>query len=187
MNAPGLEGPAGPATGADAGPAGPGLDGGDPREAEVAAVFHAYRQHFVRLAWLMTSDAARAEEIVQEAFVRAWRNWGRLRSQHAAVAYVRAAVVNQARMTLRRRLVEQRHQVAGPPAASAPAAGRDLDLERALGSLPPRRRACVVLRYYADLTERETADTLGISVGTVKSQTTRALRQLEQALGGELR
>jgi RNA polymerase sigma-70 factor (sigma-E family) len=177
----------GPATGAEAGPAGPGLDGRDPREAEVAAVFHAHRQYFVRLAWLMTSDAARAEELVQEAFVKAWRNWGRLRSQQAAVAYVRAAVVNQARMSLRRRLVEQRHQAAGLLDAFQPAVGRDLDLERTLGSLPPRRRACVVLRYYADLTEREMADTLGISVGTVKSQTSRALRQLQQALGGEFR
>lgn len=157
------------------------------REAERAPIAALFRDRYpamVRLAWLLTSDRAAAEEIAQEAFIRTWRAWDRIEREGAESAYVRAAVVNLARSSLRRRLLEMRHRAAGEPERpSEPDAAGRLDLARAVRGLPPRQRACVVLRYYEDLTEQETARLLGVSAGTVKSQVHKALRTLERRLG----
>jgi len=143
-----------------------------------------YQRHYaelVRLAFSLTSDWGVAEELAQEAFVRAWRSWGNLRDQQAAPAYLRTTVVNLARKVLRRRSRERTFwRGAGEPQAADP--GTSIDLLRALARLPVRKRACVVLRFYLDLSEAETAAVLGVSVGTVKSQTAKALRRLEQLL-----
>jgi RNA polymerase sigma-70 factor (sigma-E family) len=123
-----------------------------------------------------------AEELAQETFARAWRSWQRVQSD-GAVAYLRATVVNLARSSLRRRLIELKHRREAPTAvAGAEGADERVDLARAIAQLPPRRRACVVLRYYADLSEEETARLLGVSVGAVKSQTHRALQSLSALL-----
>jgi RNA polymerase sigma-70 factor (sigma-E family) len=159
-----------------------------PGTAEVAALFHAHYPGMVRVGYLLTGDRALAEELAQEAFVRTWRRWGQVRSHEAAAAYVRATVVNLARMSLRRRMLEIRHRAAMATREVAsdehPASTR-IDVRRALLRLPLRKRTCLVLRFYADLSEEETARVLGVAVGTVKSQTHRALKLLECYLGEE--
>jgi RNA polymerase sigma-70 factor (sigma-E family) len=143
-----------------------------------------YERHYaelVRLAFALTSDWGLAEELAQEAFVRAWHNWASIRDPHAAPAYLRTIVVNLARGSLRRRLRERRAwRDADDPHSPDP--GDSVDLLRALARLPARKRACVVLRYYLDLSEADTAAALGVSVGTVKSQTAKALQRLERLL-----
>jgi RNA polymerase sigma-70 factor (sigma-E family) len=153
---------------------------------EVASLFAAHAPGLVRLAELLVGDRGLAEDLVQEAFVRAWRRWRRLRRQGAALAYVRATVVNLARNSTRRRLLELRYRAAQATrlVAPEPDVGVRLDLERALARLPVGKRACVVLRFYADLSEEETARVLGVSVGTVKSQTHKGLALLARHLTG---
>jgi DNA-directed RNA polymerase specialized sigma24 family protein len=92
-------------------------------------------------------------------------------------------VVNLARRSLRRRLLERRAwrwRGAGDLRSADP--GETVDLLRALACLPARKRACVVLRFYLDLSEADTAAALGVSVGTVKSQTSKAVGRLERLL-----
>src|SRR5262249_41660684 len=90
-------------------------------------------------------------------------------------------VVNLARRSLRRGLQERQawSGIGGPRSADP---GSDIDLLRALARLPERKRACVVLRYYLDLSEADTATVLGVSVGTVKSQTAKAVVRLQALL-----
>ena len=148
------------------------------------AVVLLYERHYaelVRLAFALTGDWGLAEELAQEAFVRIWRSWGNIRDQQAAPAYLRTTVVNLARRSLRRRLRERRAWPAPGDLRSADP-GESIDLLRALARLPARKRACVVLRFYLDLSEADTAAALGVSVGTVKSQTARALRRLQRLL-----
>ena len=130
----------------------------------------------VRLAFYLTGSWAVAEELAQEAFVRLWRRWGGLRDHHAALGYLRTTVVNLSRSILRRRLLELRHQLSlGEEGHDADPIAR-LDVARALAGLPARKRACVVLRHMVDLSVEETAAVLGISIGSVKSQTHKGLR-----------
>lgn len=145
----------------------------------LALVYDRYYAELVRLAFALTGDWPLAEDLAQEAFARTWRRWDRIRRPEAVPAYLRTAVVNLARTSVRRR-VRERHawSVAKPrEVATEPASGRT-DVLRALSRLPQRKRECVVLRYYLDLSEAETAETLGVSVGTVKSQTAKALRTM---------
>jgi RNA polymerase sigma-70 factor (sigma-E family) len=143
-----------------------------------------YERHYaelVRLAFALTSDWGVAEELAQEAFVRVWGSWGNIRDQQSASAYLRTTVVNLARRSLRRRLQERRAWATpGDPRSADP--GENIDLLRALARLPARKRACVVLRFYMDLSEADTATALGVSVGTVKSQTAKALQRLQRLL-----
>ena len=106
-----------------------------------------------------------------------------MRAAGSAHAYVRAIVVNRCRVTLRRQLLERLHRTTCAALVDDRDVAQSMDVRNALAALPPRKRACVVLRYYADLSEVETAAALGISVGTVKSQTAKALAQLSRALG----
>src|SRR5215469_4836511 len=149
-----------------------------------------YVRHYlelVRVAFALTGDWALAEDLAQEAFLRAWRSWGRFREAQSAQAYLRVIVVNLARSSFRRQVRDIRARTGGgwPGWAVADGevtAGADIDLLRAVARLPIRKRACVVLRFYLDLPEAETAAVLGVSVGTVKSQTAKALRALRGAL-----
>jgi RNA polymerase sigma-70 factor (sigma-E family) len=144
-------------------------------------LYERYYGELVRLAFSLTGDWGLAEELAQETFVRAWRSWANIRDQQAAPAYLRTTLVNLVRKALRRKVRERSAwQDADDPPSADPAAS--IDLLRALARLPARKRACVVLRFYLDLSEAETAATLGVSVGTVKSQTAKALRRLEQLL-----
>jgi RNA polymerase sigma-70 factor (sigma-E family) len=152
------------------------------RAEELSRLFEAHYADAVRLAFYLTGSWAVAEELAQEAFLRLWRRWNRLRDHRAALGYLRTTVVNLSRSSLRRRLVELRHQRSFGEEAPDPDPIVRLDIASALAKLPARKRACVVLRHLADLSVEETAAVLGISTGSVKSQTHRALRLLEAAL-----
>jgi RNA polymerase sigma factor (sigma-70 family) len=134
-----------------------------PRREAIALLYERHYGELVRLAFALTSDWALAEDLAQEAFARAWRGWGNIRDQQRAPAYLRATVVNLARTSVRRMLRET-----GDPGAADLAVS--IDLLRALSRLPARKRACVVLRYYLDLSEADTAAALGVSVGTVRAR-----------------
>jgi RNA polymerase sigma-70 factor (sigma-E family) len=149
------------------------------------ALFSEHYGGFCRLAALLLDDASAAEEVVQEAFLRTFSSWWRVRQPERAQFYVRAAVVNLCRSRLRRRNSEE----AGNRASwSDPVEGRDEAAEDAVvvldavRALPRRQRETVVLRYYADLSERDVATALGCSVGTVKSQLARARATLAKRL-----
>src|SRR5258707_4885340 len=101
--------------------------------------------------------------------------------QQSGPVYLRARVVNLARRSVRRMLRERRAWRDADDRRSADP-GASVDLVRALARLPAGKRACVVLRFYLDLSEADTAAALGVSVGTVKSQTAKALRRLRRLL-----
>jgi RNA polymerase sigma-70 factor (sigma-E family) len=161
---------------------------GSPRDAALAALFHEHYAALVRLAALLVDDPGAAEEVVQEAFVGLFRRWDRLHDPAAAPGYLRATVVNRSRSRLRHRAVRRRHRAeALPDAPSAEAGALARDEEHAVlvavARLPRRQRECLVLRYYLDLGQSETAAALGISEGSVKSHTHRALAALAAQLG----
>lgn len=135
-----------------------------------------------RAAWLLTGDEAAAEDLVQSALVRMWSRWTGLERDGSVDAYVRRVLVTTYINGWRRRWrgeVPTEVLPDGPAATDAHAAtDLRLSVRRALAELPPRQRAVVVLRYFEDLTEAQTADALGCSLGTVKSQTARALARL---------
>jgi len=154
------------------------------RRQVLAALYARHYADLRRAAFAVTGDWGLAEDLTQEAFVRAWRSWDHLRHEQSARAYLHAIVVNLARTSLQRQLRELRLRAAAewsaPAAVVGPHTGDGIDLLRALARLPVRKRACVVLRFYADFSEAETAAALGVSVGTVKSQTAKALRSLRK-------
>jgi RNA polymerase sigma-70 factor (sigma-E family) len=130
-----------------------------------------------RAAWLLTGDASLAEDLVQTALIKSWPHWSSI-SEGAAEAYVRRTMLTTYASWWRRKW---RGEVPGA-VPDAPAREADLDLtasvRTALLSLPRKQRAAVVLRYFEDLSEAQTAEALGCSVGNVKSQTSRALDKL---------
>jgi RNA polymerase sigma-70 factor (sigma-E family) len=142
----------------------------------------------VRLAYGLTGDQGHAEDVAQAAFARAYASWPRVRRSGDLDAYVRQIVVNENRNRFRKHRVAER--LTGSPPESRPAAGAWADTTRryddrsvliaALQRLGPRQRAVIVLRYWMDLTEHETAASLNCSVGTVKSQASRGLAMLRQ-------
>ena len=141
----------------------------------------------VRTALLLTGDRTRAEDLAQEALVRTHRRWRSVRRSEAPTAYVRTAMVNLHRSWWRRRA--RREVLVDSTPDRATSAGdwgvpteTDEVLAAALATLPPRMRATLVLRFYEDLSEHQTAQTLGCAVGTVKSQTARGLERLRDAL-----
>lgn len=144
------------------------------------------------MALLLTGGhRAEAEDLLQGVLERAYRRWGRICRHGDPEPYVRQMLVNASvdRWRLRRRRPEEPLQFAGHgPAVSDQAseiADRDL-LVRALAVLPPGQRAVLVLRYFSDLSEAQTAVTLGCSVGSVKSQASRALARLREIAGPQL-
>jgi len=152
------------------------------------AVFSEHYGGFCRLATLLLSDASAAEEVVQEAFLRTFSSWWRVRQPERAQFYVRAAVVNLCRSRLRRRGSEEAgNRASWRDPAEGPQGSPDdaVVILEAVSALPRRQRETVVLRYYADLSERDVAAALGCSVGTVKSQLARARATLAQLLGPE--
>lgn len=142
----------------------------------------------VRVGYLLTGDVGRAEDLVQQALVKVHRHWPRVRHTASPYAYTRAAVANESASWWRRRRVPETlgeipvHAVGATGDAFA-AVDTRAELLQCLQRLPPRMRAIVVLRYYDGLSEAETAQALGISVGSVKSQTSRGLDRLRHDLG----
>ena len=158
------------------------MDARPGRDEALSRLFEVHYADTVRLAFYLTGSWPVAEDLAQEAFVRLWRRWGRLRDHHAALGYLRTTVVNLSRSALRRRLLELRHQQTSSQEEHEVDPVARLDIARALAGLPAGKRACVVLRHLVDLSVEETAAVLGISTGSVKSQTHKGLRLLEAAL-----
>ena len=130
----------------------------------------------LRTAYLLTGNHQDAEDLVQAALLKAVPKWGRVREHEP---YVRRILLHESVSRWRRRRWRETSTESLP---ELPAQAADVDtrlaLRLAMGHLAPRQRAVVVLRYFDDLTEVQTAELLGISVGTVKSQTRDALARL---------
>jgi RNA polymerase sigma-70 factor (sigma-E family) len=166
--------------------------------ASVTALYAEHALGLVRLAVVMTGDRAAAEDIVQDAFLGLYRRWDRLPEMTAPLAYLRVSVVNGCKSALRRRSRFGLWPGAGlandldeavPAADLAESAEASVLLSEeqrtvaaALWKLPRRQREAVVLRYYLDLSIEETAQVMGISPGTVKSATHRALAAVGRTL-----
>lgn len=153
----------------------------------VTQIYSAHYRSLVRLSALLIRDAGAAEEIVQDAFVAMHGKWRRLREPDRALAYLRQAVVNRSRSWLRHRVVTEKHAPRPmPDAASAEDGAMNLldqqTVLTALRRLPERQREVLVLRYYADLSEAEIADTIGVSRGAVKSHASRGLAAIRTTL-----
>ena len=137
----------------------------------------------LRSAWYLTLDDQHAEDLLQTALVKTWRRWPQLvDDDRSAEAYVRKAMVNTA-TSWRRRKWTSEIPTSSLPDRPLPGEAVDdgEDALRMLALLPPRQHAAIYLRYMEDLSERETALIMGCSVGTVKSQVSRALTTLRRS------
>ena len=140
----------------------------------------------LRTAYLLTGDRGLAEDLLQSALAKAYRHWDRVAAVGSPEAYVRRIMVNERRSWWRHdrgREVLGAVPDRGGPDESAALAERDAVWQAVL-ALPPRTRAVLVLRYWEDLSEAETAQILDCSVGTVKSQASKALAKLRNAVEG---
>ncbi|MFG2002856.1 SigE family RNA polymerase sigma factor [Spirillospora sp. NPDC048911] len=156
--------------------------------AEFHRFFQRHHRELARLAYLMLGDADAADDVTADALAAAWHRWDRVRDADQPLAYVRRMVVNLSSSRIRT-LVRERAKFALFGAgleehAEGPDVPAVIDVRAALQRLPERKRACVVLRLAFDLSEQETARVLGVSVGTVKSQTSRGVAELERMLRG---
>lgn len=155
------------------------------REDEFTRFMRANHRQLLRTAWLLCGDSDRAEEMTQQALVRTYVAWPRARAN--PTAYARRVVANLRIDSWRRRGREIPVDPTDVPETTGPADDRQEDrdvLERALRVLTPRQRRVVVLRHVLDLSEHEVAADLGISVGTVKSTSSKALAKLRAAMAG---
>jgi RNA polymerase sigma-70 factor (sigma-E family) len=156
----------------------------DASRSDFVEYVEARQQALVRFAYLLTSDHHTAEDLVQTALAKTYLTWDRLRDRGAVDAYVRRIIVNENTSLWRRawkrnerstdRLPDSGHS--DPDAASRDA------MWQVVQKLPPKQRAAVVLRYYEDLSEADTAEVLGCSVGNVKSQTSRGIAAIRAAV-----
>lgn len=157
-------------------------DGLDRAEGHQAFDEFVTRRHasLLRTAYLLTGNRGSAENLLQTALFETFRRWNRLRDRNDPTAYVRRAMVNTQTSWGRRRASKEL-TFAVPPDREQITDGHPaerLHMWQTLLGLPPRMRAVLVLRFYEDMTEAETARVLGCSVGTVKSQTARGLARL---------
>jgi len=153
-----------------------------PTESRLAELYTRHAPAAQRLAFLLTGDRAHAEDLVQEAFVRVVGRFGHLRVPDAFEGYLRRTIVNLHTSQLRRRRVErawlERERGGVRPTATLPDVGAREELWRAVLALPPRQRAAIVLRFYEDLSEHQTADVLGCSPAAAKALVARAMDTL---------
>ncbi len=159
----------------------------DDTSAEFHEFFDRHYAELARFAHLLTGEADAADDLAADALVALWQRWDRLRSADHPLAYARGVVANMARARIRSAVRERRRVLLFwtrcPERTDGPDVAAVLDVRAALARLPFRKRACVVLRHAFDLSEKDTAVALGISVGTVKSQTSKGMAELERALG----
>ena len=159
----------------------------DDASAEFHDFFERHYAELSRLAFLLTGEADAADDLAADAMLALWHRWDRLRDVDHPAAYARGVVANMARNRTRRAIRERsRIRLLGagrPERTDGPDVAAGLDVRAALAQLPFRKRACVVLRQAFDLSEKETAQVLGISVGTVKSQTSKGTAELRRLLG----
>jgi RNA polymerase sigma-70 factor (sigma-E family) len=138
----------------------------------------------LRTARSLTPNPADAEDLLQTALTKTYLAWSRIDDHRAVDGYVRRTLVNTRTSQWRKRKVDEfsTDQLPEPAVGDGPdlteqQAQRDA-LMRAISRLPPRQRAMVVLRYYEDMSEAQTAEAMGVSIGTVKSAVSRALGKL---------
>lgn len=156
---------------------------------EFADFVHARSASLHRAAYLMVGEAALAQDLVQEALVKTYAAWPRIRDKSRAEAYTRKAITTTAIGWFRRRRWTHERPVETLPEPAL--AGHDDGVTQsqwlwtALQTLPVRQRISIVLRYYEDLTEAQTAEAMGCSVGTVKSQVSTGIARLRDVLGDD--
>ncbi|MFH9352222.1 SigE family RNA polymerase sigma factor [Kitasatospora sp. NPDC017646] len=159
----------------------------DDTSTEFHDFFDRHYAELARLAHLLTGEADAADDLAADALLALWQRWDRLRAADHPLAYARGVVANMARERIRSAIRERRRVLLfwtrSPERTDGPDVAGVLDVRAALARLPFRKRACVVLRHAFDLSEKDTAAALGISVGTVKSQTSKGMAALERALG----
>ncbi len=153
------------------------------RDAAYAAAFEAERDGVLRLAFAVVGDPEVAKDLAAEAFARTYEQWSRGRVDNVA-AYIRRTVINHAhdhfRRLERRRRQERRQSGDGRASTSLADAVEDRDTaRRMLRDLPVRQRTALVLRYWADLTDAEVAEALGVPLGTAKSWIRRGIAHLQ--------
>ncbi|GGW52410.1 RNA polymerase sigma factor [Streptomyces lucensis JCM 4490] len=159
--------------------------GGTPIYPSFASYVRARQPILLRAARSLTANPSDAEDLLQTALAKTYVAWERIEDQRALDGYVRRALVNTRTSQWRKRRVdefvcEELPEPEPMPGADDPAEQQALHdaMWRAITKLPARQRAMVVLRYYEDLSEAQTAEVLGVSVGTVKSAVSRALGKL---------
>ncbi|HEY2879400.1 SigE family RNA polymerase sigma factor [Nocardioides sp.] len=157
------------------------------RDADFAAYLAARQPSLMRTAYLLTGNRHDAEDLVQTAFAKLYLSWDKVRNHGSIDGYVRRILVNEHNSLWRRAWKKREHSADDAVLHRLDQAHHDT-YDDGLGdavwdvvqTLPRKARAVVVLRYYEEMSEAETAAVLGISVGTVKSQTSRALATLRQ-------
>ncbi len=167
-----------------------GVGGSAERDAEFTAYLNARQPSLLRTAYLLTGDRHQAEDVLQTSLAKLYLAWHKVNDRNSVDAYVRRIMVNE-NNSLWRRGWKKREYAAeqlpeGDPHHDAYDEGLSTALWAVVQTLPPKARAVVVLRYYEQMSEAETADVLGISVGTVKSQCSRALASLRDRVPAEL-
>jgi RNA polymerase sigma-70 factor (sigma-E family) len=160
------------------------------RASRLAKVYIRHAPSAGRLAYLLTGDADLAEDLAQEAFVRLVGRFGFLRDEAVIAAYLRRSIANLARKHWGKRGTERRYlRREGPRIVTQATTLPDLalrdELWQAMAKLPHRQRAAIVLRFYEDLSERQTAFVLGCAVGTVKSAVSRGLARMREEMIGD--
>lgn len=163
------------------------MRGMDARQDDFAEWMAARQPHLLRTAYLLTGDPHAAEDLLQTALAKAYLAWDRVSRADSIDTYVCRILINEHRSTWRR-LWRKREVVADTSTYVVPVEDRSDDgasaaLWSAVQTLPERQRAVIVLRYYEQLSEAETAQVLGVSVGTVKSQASRGLDTLRRSSG----
>ena len=159
--------------------------------AEAEAGFEAFvaarSDDLLRVGFLLTADRGHAEDLVQTALLKTYRHWARITRAGDPTAYVRRVLVTT-HTSWRRRLSTTEQVVEALPDRADPAVAPedDPELRAALRSLPPRMRTAVVLRYYADLSELQTARLMGCSQSAVNTQTARGLARLRTLLSASV-
>jgi RNA polymerase sigma-70 factor (sigma-E family) len=158
-----------------------------PARADFESWMSARQGRLLRTAYLLTGDVHAAEDLVQTSLAKLYLAWDRVSDAPSVDAYARKIMVNE-HTSMWRRLWRHREVVTDTSARDVPVRAEEYDgvpaaLWTSVRALPERQRAVVVLRYYEQLSEQETADALGVAVGTVKSQASRALDTLRTRLG----
>jgi RNA polymerase sigma-70 factor (sigma-E family) len=149
--------------------------------------FHAHHERLLRTMYLTTGDRYEAEDLAQDAFVRVYERWERVRDVEDPVRYLYRVALNAHRSRLRRLAVAARKAVRPePPTDHGEAAGERDAVRRALGALPAGQREAVVLIEWLGLTDREAAGILGVTAGAVRTRLHRARSALRHSLRGEI-
>jgi len=160
------------------------------RDAEFTEYLAVRQPSLLRTAYLLTGDRHQAEDVLQMSLAKLYLAWDKVHDRGAVDAYVRRIMVNENNSLWRRAWKKREYATdqipEGAPHHDAYDDGTNDQLWQVVQTLPPKARSVVVLRYYEQMSEAEVADALGISIGTVKSQCSRALAALRTRVPAEL-